>query len=277
MKSSGPLPFLQELLSSGKYSDLTIQCDGHTFKAHKAVVCSQSPFFNAAESHQGKINLQDEDANTVRRFLSYLYTQDYDQGTNTGEEPLACTQEDADTMSSTSQVQERAHNNLLVYIAADKFGTDSLKQLARDRLATWAENNWSDECFPDAVREIVSLAPPHETELTELLSDVMSENAQSLVERESMLDILEEAGVLATAVLKKLVGRLGHSEAERKRLNALCIQDSFGNALMKKANSLVMCRHCDAEFNLRTWLGKLVSMLHGRRNELIPKLSLSET
>ena len=50
MESSRPLPFLQELFLSGKYSDLIIQCEGQIFKAHKVIICSKSPFFHAAVS-----------------------------------------------------------------------------------------------------------------------------------------------------------------------------------------------------------------------------------
>lgn len=153
--------------------------------------------------------------------------------------------------ASVSELKEIAHNNLLVYIAADKFGMDSLKQLAKERLITWAENNWNDECFPTIVSEIMTLAPPHEIELYELLSNVICENAAGLVEKGSMMDVLEEFGTLAAAVLIKLVGRFRQSEEERDRLIALCIQDSFGYGLMKQVNSLIMCRHCSREFNLR--------------------------
>uniref|UniRef100_A0A093UXU2 Breast cancer type 2 susceptibility protein like n=1 Tax=Talaromyces marneffei PM1 TaxID=1077442 RepID=A0A093UXU2_TALMA len=75
------------------------------------------------------------------------YTQDYEQGTGeraSDERREAGTVGNADTetdvqeantaqqilvaeAASVSEVKEIAHNNLLVYIAADKFGTDSLK------------------------------------------------------------------------------------------------------------------------------------------------------
>lgn len=32
------------------------------------------------ESHEAKVVLQEEDVDTLRRFLSYLYTQNYEQG-----------------------------------------------------------------------------------------------------------------------------------------------------------------------------------------------------
>jgi hypothetical protein len=120
--------------------------------------------------------------------------------------------------ASATEVKKIAHNNLRVYIVADKFGTYPLKKLAKDRLASWAEKNWRDEGFPDAVREIISSATPQGTELCEDLANVISENVQGLVERESILEVLEEFGALSTAVLEKLVGRLKHSEDGRKRL-----------------------------------------------------------
>ena len=78
-------------------------------------------------------------------------------------------------------------------------------------MVNWAEKNWRVEGFADAVREIIS-SIPQGRELYEDLSNVISEDAQSLVERVPILEVLEEPGALSAAVLEKLVGRLKHSE-----------------------------------------------------------------
>jgi BTB/POZ domain len=39
---------LRPLYESGKLSDLTVTCGGRRFLVHKAIVCSQSPFFDMA-------------------------------------------------------------------------------------------------------------------------------------------------------------------------------------------------------------------------------------
>ena len=39
---------LRPLYESGKLSDLTVTCGGQQFLVHKAIVCSQSPFFDKA-------------------------------------------------------------------------------------------------------------------------------------------------------------------------------------------------------------------------------------
>ncbi len=39
---------LSSLLGSDKFSDMTIHCGDRAFKAHRAIVCSQSAFFDKA-------------------------------------------------------------------------------------------------------------------------------------------------------------------------------------------------------------------------------------
>ena len=73
------------LYHSGKYSDLTLECDGLRFKVHKSVVCGRSPVLekecdgNFLEGKTGYVVVGAPDANryTVRRMLDYLYKDDY--------------------------------------------------------------------------------------------------------------------------------------------------------------------------------------------------------
>jgi hypothetical protein len=39
---------LAQLMGSEKYSDLKLVCEGHEFRVHKAIVCSQPPVLTAA-------------------------------------------------------------------------------------------------------------------------------------------------------------------------------------------------------------------------------------
>lgn len=39
---------MRSLFEDGKYTDMTISCRGHDFKVHRAIICSQSHFFDAA-------------------------------------------------------------------------------------------------------------------------------------------------------------------------------------------------------------------------------------
>ncbi|RSM02741.1 hypothetical protein CDV31_010780 [Fusarium ambrosium] len=77
---------LHNLLSSGAYSDMTIRCQGREFKTHRAIVCSQSSFFEKAlssnfkEGESGIVDLPDDDPQTVESFLEFLYTGTFSVG-----------------------------------------------------------------------------------------------------------------------------------------------------------------------------------------------------
>lgn len=46
---------LGKLMYSERFSDMTLVCDGHEFKVHKVVVCSQSPVLAAAVTGSFKV------------------------------------------------------------------------------------------------------------------------------------------------------------------------------------------------------------------------------
>ncbi|KAF4910488.1 Kelch repeat and BTB domain-containing protein 4 [Colletotrichum viniferum] len=77
---------LSGLFLSEKYADMTITCNGSTFKAHRAIVCPQSSFFDKAfsasfkEAASGTIDLPDDEPSIFRRLLQFLYAGNYDDG-----------------------------------------------------------------------------------------------------------------------------------------------------------------------------------------------------
>lgn len=46
--------FFWKLYQTGKYADLIVNCQGRRFDVHKAIVCSQCPFFTQACDKQEK-------------------------------------------------------------------------------------------------------------------------------------------------------------------------------------------------------------------------------
>ena len=43
------------LFMEDRFSDVTIVCQDMTFKAHRAIICTQSDFFDAALKHGSKV------------------------------------------------------------------------------------------------------------------------------------------------------------------------------------------------------------------------------
>lgn len=115
----------------------------------------------------------------------------------------------------------------------------------------WLKCNWDKESFPLVVREIFQTLPSHELQLPDIVARLIPEKAETLLQQESVLDLLEDFGGLTIAMLKEVHGYLRSSEAERERLIALCEKDTFGRILMSKINQISRCRHCQIEFNAR--------------------------
>ncbi|KAI1081224.1 hypothetical protein F5B20DRAFT_79395 [Whalleya microplaca] len=84
-----PLP-IASLLGSDDYSDLTLACEGQEFKAHKAIVCTQSPVLAAAlrgdfeEARTNLVNIN-FDLVTCKQMINFLYTGQYE--VSSSEEP----------------------------------------------------------------------------------------------------------------------------------------------------------------------------------------------
>ena len=125
------------------------------------------------------ITLQDEDPETVKRMLSFIYDGDYDQGDSAGEEQIA-------------------RNNIKLYVTADKFNIDSLKEVAKDRFIKWYKNYLGDK-FKEITREALEAAPPHDDGIFDAVLDFlerrMVEERERLMDDE-LVDVLEDCGAL---------------------------------------------------------------------------------
>jgi hypothetical protein len=76
---------LKSMFNDPQYSDLTVKCEGRTWKVHKVVVCPQVRFFTKAcdgrfkEAKDNTITLNEDHPDAVDAMLKYLYTHKYDQ------------------------------------------------------------------------------------------------------------------------------------------------------------------------------------------------------
>ncbi|KAF2102092.1 hypothetical protein NA57DRAFT_54023 [Rhizodiscina lignyota] len=75
-----------KLLAAQSYSDFTIICGGERLQVHRVVLGTRSQYFDNLfngqfkEKHTGEIRFDDEDPNTIRAMVEYMYTLSLPEG-----------------------------------------------------------------------------------------------------------------------------------------------------------------------------------------------------
>ncbi|KAI0442418.1 BTB/POZ protein [Xylaria telfairii] len=145
------------LLSSGKYSDLTLVCEDQEFQVHKGIVCSQSPVLDAAlkgnfqEAKTNTFHVVTFNPTTVKCMLDYMYTGNYAQT------PSSCCNESKDQAQTTendkdcsvkSDTETWLHHGF-VNCVADYFCVPELAKMAVAALDKLTREHWSEDAFCD--------------------------------------------------------------------------------------------------------------------------------
>ena len=106
------------------------------------------------ETHENVICLEDDEPEAVAVMLYYLYHSRYDskstinRGAEEGLSPMLL--------------------HVLVFTIADKYFLSPLKQLAAERFAECAQNEWRTSAFAESISEIYNTAPAHDESLRDI-------------------------------------------------------------------------------------------------------------
>jgi len=72
---------MKNMFLEGKMSDIKIKCQDQEFSCHKIILCTRSDVFETmfngeayGEATNGILEIKDMDAETMRKFLTYIYT-----------------------------------------------------------------------------------------------------------------------------------------------------------------------------------------------------------
>ena len=152
---------------NGQFTDCVIVCQGREFNCHKMILAGRSPVFNATfthdmeESKSGRIVINDLDADTVGKMLTYIYSG---------------------KISGTGQGKI---SGKMLLAAADKYNLPGLKSLCEDALSkTMTIAN---------VLDMLLLADFHKAERVKALAiDFVIKNAQEIVSQEGWSKKLEK-------------------------------------------------------------------------------------
>ena len=139
-------------------------------------------------------------------MLSYLYTGDYDQ----------CDSADGDndeqkggnpSYGTPEPPAAIGFNNIKLYVTADKFHIESLKNLAKSRFIAWYKK-YRGEKFVEVTRLALLSAPPHDRELREAvlnaLKRAVDDEHERMIANDNLINVLDECGALKD-MFKKVV------------------------------------------------------------------------
>ena len=216
------------------------------------------------ESANRTIDLPDDNPETTRRVLYFLYTKSYkhhdissqssDVSSQTTEKYQLLQGSETKEIIGTEikedepKDNEISYSDLAVYIAADKFGIHPLKEFAVASLKRWAEIKWDSAIFPQIARETMSWSPPQDKLLTDVLAIIIYNNLERLAGNADIARLLQNFGSLTYSLITEM-----HKNSRARESQLLREIWTFPNALDNLAvtiNSVPDCRHCSSAMNV---------------------------
>lgn len=167
------------------------------------------------EGASGKIDLKEDDPDTVARMLRFCYTYDY-----------GIIPDNQTAAPDTEDVPMMAHAR--IYFIADKYGIGLLKDLAKKNFQEVGKEKWRSESFPTVIEAIYENTLPSDG-LRACLVSIIKQHKKDLSESVPFMDVVRSGGDFAADVFDGWTNdgvptakALGH-----KNLTAKILQDTF--------------------------------------------------
>ena len=227
--------------------------------------------------------MDDDDPQTVKRLLLYLYTLDYlDEDdsdvpvtmdrSHPSKLPSVATEGESDLGAMSDSFDwatprdPRMMNDVLVYAVAEKYDIRELKDLAKHKFRTLASSKWPQDDFHAVTEAVFSTTPETDMGLRQIVMDICGEHSEDILrDKESRVMFFEEkaiAAVVLDAAVRKidqLVKLLDGALAEQVTLGIILLKaeaekrialeqksawPSQLDVVLQHANDLEICRHC---------------------------------
>jgi hypothetical protein len=186
------------------------------------------------EAYSKRIELKDDEPETVERMISFMYTFDYkdevyrdDESVETGSEhgssdeageiqdvveptenqalPEATESVLENGASAGRDYQSTLFSSVRVYAIADKYDIPGLKELAKQRFCEWAAMNWACEDFPAIAREVFESTPSSDRGLRDFVLGIVTDHADVFIKNDDFLSLVECIGELGLGLFHQLL------------------------------------------------------------------------
>ncbi|KAL7929631.1 BTB/POZ protein [Trichoderma chlorosporum] len=255
----------KSMMRSGKFSDLTLICQGKEFKIHKVVACPQSPVFSAAvsgefkESKTGVIEIELFDSETVRRMVEFLYTGNYDcdqppkqktattdaaspaatvKTAKTASCPLSTTSKEALPAPPATASTHETLTHVRVNAIADYYGIHGLTLLANQKIQQAYQSKWDAQAFLTSAKE--TLDNSGDKKLHNMMALLAAQNLEELIAFPQLTDLV---GDFAAQILRFHAHKFVAAKQEQRQE----IQKEQLAAHMQQAEVLAMSQAAEAK------------------------------
>lgn len=162
------------------------------------------------EARDRSINLPEDDPQTLRCMLSYLYTADYDDGQSAAVTMSTSHEENAINTSKASDegagesrsMGSTLLNNALVYALAEKYDVEPLKELSKSKfqIQTWGKD-WNFDDIPRLLQEVHRSIPATDRGLRDIVIELCAQHIDRLMSNPVFSQVLHEDAILAIEIL----------------------------------------------------------------------------
>ncbi|KAF7189526.1 hypothetical protein HII31_09166 [Pseudocercospora fuligena] len=238
---------LGKLLDTGDFSDLQITCDDFQWAVHKAIICTQSDFFNACsknfkEAEEGVIKLPDDNKHAVDALITYLYKADYD---------------DELAVEDFSPTVFSVHVNTI----ADKYNIQGLATLAAAKVARRATTEWNTSAFADAIEEMYKTSPESKKGMQKHIVDIAAKHIKELRSKVFGIRFREISDTIApfsAALLERILdpsvkSNDSHLKGMEHYKCGHCLRKLSMESVDGDSYAIRTCCYCSGRYHERSW------------------------
>jgi hypothetical protein len=163
--------------------------------------------------------MPDDDPNTVKRLIDYMYTNDYADGRELATTPWVNSPSPGNTKNQNEKEPKGAQSpkfywpanmedfqcllhNAEVYVIGDKYDVEGIKQLALAKYKTAVAVYWNSASFVASLRLMYEETRETDSAMKDIAIKAAGEHVHSLVDRGEFVALYKENGEIAFDILK---------------------------------------------------------------------------